>query len=73
MGTDDDEGRSTPVEGTALTTTSSSVIEVEGPASAALTRAVELRQHGWNVAIRGTRLSQSCEMVWCLEVERDSA
>ena len=52
--------------------TSASVIEVAGPASAAFSRAAELRNSGWKVCIAGTRLSPSCEIVWCLEVERDS-
>jgi hypothetical protein len=56
-----------------MTSTSTSVIEVAGPASAALHRAAELRRHGWTVSIRGTRLSPTCEVVWCLELERDSA
>ena len=47
-----------------------SVIEVAGPASEALSRAAELRREGWTVFVRSTRLDASCEVVWCLELER---
>jgi hypothetical protein len=46
------------------------VIEVAGPASEALSRAAELRREGWTVFVRSTRLDASCEVVWCLELER---
>ena len=49
---------------------SGSVIEVAGPASEALTRAAELRSEGWTVFVRSTRLNSSCDVVWCLELER---
>jgi hypothetical protein len=49
-----------------------SVIEVAGPASEALARAAELRRQGWRVAVRGTRLTPTCEVVWSLEVGRDT-
>ena len=53
--------------------TASSVIEVAGPASEALSRAAELRKEGWTVFVRGTRLNASCDVVWCLEVERKAS
>ena len=49
---------------------SGSVIEVAGPASEALSRAAELRNEGWTVFVRSTRLNSSCAVVWCLELER---
>jgi hypothetical protein len=49
-----------------------SVIEVAGPASEALSRAAQLRSEGWTVFVRSTRLNASCDVVWCLEVERDA-
>jgi hypothetical protein len=48
--------------------TSASLIEVAGPAAAALSRATELRRQGWDVAVRGTRLTPAGEVVWSLEV-----
>jgi hypothetical protein len=51
---------------------SGSVIEVAGPASEALSRAAELRADGWTVSVRSTRLNASCDVVWCLEVERNA-
>jgi hypothetical protein len=51
---------------------SGSVIEVAGPASEALSRAAELRADGWTVLVRSTRLNASCDVVWCLEVERNA-
>jgi hypothetical protein len=53
--------------------TSASVIEVAGSAAAVLTRAAELRSQGWTVAVRGTRLTATCEIVWALEVERQAS
>lgn len=47
-----------------------SVIEVAGSAQAALDRARELRDLGWSVTVRGSRLTQSCEVVWALELDR---
>ena len=47
-----------------------SVIEVAGSAQAALARAAELRQQGWTVTVRGSRLTATCEVVWSLEVDR---
>jgi hypothetical protein len=49
-----------------------SVIEVAGPASVALSRAAELRSQGWTVAVVSTRLTATCEVVWSLEVARES-
>jgi hypothetical protein len=49
---------------------SDTVIEVAGPASEALARATELRREGWTVFVRSTRLDASCDVVWCLELER---
>jgi hypothetical protein len=46
------------------------LIEVAGPAQAALDRAAELRDQGWNVCVRDSRLTQSCEVVWTLAVDR---
>lgn len=47
-----------------------SVIEVAGSAQAALHRAAELREQGWTVVVRGSRLTATCEVVWSLEVDR---
>ncbi|MDX6197421.1 MAG: hypothetical protein QOJ79_572 [Actinomycetota bacterium] len=52
---------------------SGSVIEVAGPAAEALARAAELRREGWSVFVRSTRLDASCDIVWCLELERKAA
>ena len=52
---------------------SGSVIEVAGPASEALARAAELRREGWTVFVRSTRLNASCDVGWCLEVERKAS
>lgn len=49
------------------------MIEVAGPASEALTRAAELRNEGWDVFIRSTRLNASCDVVWCLELARKAS
>jgi hypothetical protein len=46
------------------------LIEVAGPAQVALDRAAELRDLGWNVCVRESRLTQSCEVVWTLAVDR---
>ncbi|MDT7548893.1 MAG: hypothetical protein QOE84_1287 [Actinomycetota bacterium] len=46
------------------------LIEVAGPAQAALDRAAELRDQGWSVCVRGSSLNQSCEVVWTLAVDR---
>jgi hypothetical protein len=46
------------------------LVEVAGPAQAALDRAAELRDQGWNVRVRDSRLTQSCEVVWTLAVDR---
>jgi hypothetical protein len=53
--------------------TTASVIEVAGSAAAVLARAEELRSQGWRVAVRGTRLTPGCEVVWALEVERQGS
>jgi hypothetical protein len=45
-------------------------IEIAGPAQAALDRAQELRAQGWTVCVHETRLTQSCEVVWTLAVDR---
>jgi hypothetical protein len=50
--------------------TSASVIEVAGSSADVLRRAAELRSRGWTVAVRGTRLTRTCEVDWELEVER---
>lgn len=48
------------------------MIEVAGSAQAALDRAHELRDLGWSVTVRGSRLTPSCEVVWALELDRAS-
>lgn len=45
------------------------VIEVAGSSADVLTRAAELRSDGWRVAVRHTRLTETCEIVWELAVE----
>jgi hypothetical protein len=47
-----------------------SVIEVAGSAQAALARAADLREQGWTVTVRGSRLTARCEVIWSLEVDR---
>jgi hypothetical protein len=47
-----------------------SIIEVAGSAQAALARAAELREQGWTVTVRSSRLTATCEVVWALEVDR---
>lgn len=47
-----------------------SVIEIAGSAQTVLTRAAELRGDGWNVEVRGSRLTPACELVWSLRVDR---
>jgi hypothetical protein len=47
-----------------------SIIEVAGSAEAALARTAELREQGWTVTVRGSRLTATCEVVWSLEVDR---
>ena len=49
---------------------SGTIIEVAGPASEALSRAAELRSEGWTVFVRSTRIDASCDVVWCLELQR---
>jgi hypothetical protein len=51
----------------------SSLIEVSGSAQDALARVQQLREQGWSVAVRGTRLAPSCELVWSLAVARDGS
>jgi hypothetical protein len=60
------------VTGTGATMTSASVIEVAGSSAALLAKTAELRRQGWTVAVRGTRLTPTCEIVWSLEVEREA-
>ena len=47
-----------------------SMIEVAGSAQDALARAAELREQGWTVTVRGSRLTAACDVVWSLEVDR---